>query len=104
MELVKDTLSKEAEQTHPADGQKTGSGDAKALGGGDAPALSASEQSHGQDAYPGPRPGGETAKESNRTTPEAGDTDPGSNASADATGQAGDIAEPDKNKANPWNG
>ena len=62
MELTKDTLTAEAEQTHPADAQKTGSGSSEAIGGGDAPIQTASETSHGGEGYPGPRAGGETDK------------------------------------------
>ena len=62
VELTKDTLTAEAEQTHPADAQKTGSGSAEAIGGGDAPTQTASETSHGGEGYPGPRAGGETDK------------------------------------------
>ena len=62
VELTKDTLTAEAEQTHPADEQKTGSGSAEALGGGEAPTLTASESSYGGEGYPGPRAGGETDK------------------------------------------
>ena len=62
MELAKNTPTAEAEQTHPADAQKTGSGSAEAIGGGDAPTRTAAETSHGGEAYPGPRDGGETDK------------------------------------------
>ena len=48
--------------TPPDDPQQTGSGSAEALGGKDAPALTAGEASHGGEAYPGPRAGGETDK------------------------------------------
>lgn len=37
-------------------------------------------------------------------TPEAGDVDPGSTASADETGQSGDVTQAKKNTANDWNG
>lgn len=62
MELSKDTPTAEAEQTHPADVQQTGSGSAQSPGGTGAPAQTASEMSHGGEAYPGPRAGGETDK------------------------------------------
>lgn len=62
MELTKDILTAEAEQTDPDDEQKTGSGSAEALGGGEAPTLTASETTHGGEGYPGPRAGGETDK------------------------------------------
>jgi hypothetical protein len=62
VELTKDILTAEAEQTDPADEQKTGSGSAEAIGGGEAPTLTASDMSHGGEGYPGPRAGGETDK------------------------------------------
>lgn len=60
MELTKDTPI--TENTLPYDPQKTGSGSSEALGGKDAPAQSAGETTHGGEAYPGPRQGGETDK------------------------------------------
>lgn len=36
-------------------------------------------------------------------TPEAGDVDPGATASADETGQGGDVTEPKKRHGLPWN-
>ena len=62
MELVKDTPTAETEQTHPADTQQTGSGSAQSPGGAGATAQTAAEMSHGGEAYPGPRAGGETDK------------------------------------------
>lgn len=60
MELTKDTPI--TENTSPDDPHQTGSGNAEALGGKDAPVQSAGEMSHGGEAYPGPRAGGETDK------------------------------------------
>ena len=60
MELTKDTPT--TENTSPNDPHQTGSGSAEALGGKDAPEQSAGETSHGGEAYPGPRQGGETDK------------------------------------------
>ncbi|MGI4789830.1 MAG: hypothetical protein ACRYFS_13380 [Janthinobacterium lividum] len=69
MELTKDTPTAEAEHTPPHDPHQTGSGSAKSPGGKDAPEQSAGEMSHGGEAYPGPRAGGETDK----TASEPGD-------------------------------
>lgn len=60
MELTKDTPT--TENTLPHDPQQTGSGNSQAIGGKDAPEQSAGETSHGGEAYPGPRQGGETDK------------------------------------------
>ena len=62
MELTKDTLTMEAEHTLPHDPHQTGSGSAQSPGGKDAPVQSAGEMTHGGEAYPGPRAGGETDK------------------------------------------
>ena len=62
MALAKDTPTAEAEQTHPADAQQTGSGSPQSPGGTGAKAQTAAEMSHGGEAYPGPRDGGETDK------------------------------------------
>jgi hypothetical protein len=62
VELTKDLPTSEAENTHPDDPHQTGSGDAKSPGGKDAPTQSAGEMTHGGEAYPGPRAGGETDK------------------------------------------
>lgn len=62
MELAKDTPTTEAENTPPHDPHQTGSGSAQSPGGQDAPAQSASDLSHGGEAYPGPSPGGEANK------------------------------------------
>ena len=63
MELTQDTGAAEAAAPHPDDPQKIGSGSAQSPGGADAPAQSASDMTHGQEGYPGPRPGGEDSKE-----------------------------------------
>jgi len=60
MELTKDTPV--TESTPPDDPHQTGSGSPKSPGGKDAPVQSAGEMSHGGEAYPGPRAGGETDK------------------------------------------
>lgn len=44
------------------------------------------------------------AKVNNAQTPPAGDIDPESTASSDATGQAGVNDRPGKDQAHPWNG
>ncbi len=62
MELAKDTPTIEAEQTQPHDPHQTGSGSSQSPGGQNAPAQSANDMSHGGEAYPGPRAGGETDK------------------------------------------
>ncbi len=62
MELAKDTPTSEAEQTHPGDPHQTGSGSPNSPGGASAPTQSASDMTHGGEAYPGPRAGGETDK------------------------------------------
>ena len=62
MELTKDTPTTEAEHTPPHDPHQTGSGSAKSPGGKEAPAQTAGEMTHGGEAYPGPRTGGETDK------------------------------------------
>lgn len=60
MELTKDTPT--TENTPPHDTHQTGSGSAHSPGGKDAQTQSAGEMSHGGEAYPGPRQGGETDK------------------------------------------
>jgi hypothetical protein len=60
VELTKDTPTTENTSRH--DPHQTGSGSAKSPGGKDAPAQNAGEMSHGGEAYPGPRAGGETDK------------------------------------------
>lgn len=62
MELAKDTLTSEAENTQPHDPHQTGSGSSQSPGGQDAVAQSVSDMSQGGEAYPGPRAGGETDK------------------------------------------
>ena len=62
VELAKDTPTAEAEHTHPADSQQTGSGSPQSPGGIGAKTQTTSEMSHGGEAYPGPRTGGETDK------------------------------------------
>lgn len=62
MELAKDTTTAEAENTHSEDPHQTGSGSSHSPGGKDAPVQSAGEMTHGGEAYPGPRAGGETDK------------------------------------------
>ena len=49
-------------------------------------------------------PGDVNTTKVNGAIPPAGDLDPGATASAEQTGQDGDITEPGKNTANPWNG
>lgn len=62
MELAKDTPTAPDADKQPADPNNTATGNADAPGGKDAPATSASDLSHGQEGYPGPRAGGETDK------------------------------------------
>ncbi len=62
MELAKDTPTAPDADKQPTDPNKTATGGADAPGGKDAPAQSAYEMSHGQEEYPGPRPGGESDK------------------------------------------
>ncbi len=106
IDLTPDTGAQENTPPHPDDPHQTTSGSSQSPGGKNAPAQSASDLTHGQEGYPGPRAGGETDKPSD--PPVAGDTDPGSTASADETGQAGDLSatqqDPQKNKGNAWNG
>ena len=120
IQLTPDTGAQEAAAPHPSDPQQTASGSSQSPGGGNAPAQSASDMTHGGEGYPGARSGGETAKTGETPsaassgeigadqTPVAGDTDPGGSASAEETGQAGDLSateqDPQKNKGNAWNG
>lgn len=60
MELAKDTPTTSSET--PADPNQTAQGHSGAPGGKDAPAQSAYDMSHGQEEYPGPSAGGESAK------------------------------------------
>ncbi len=62
MELAKDTPTEPDADKMPNDPHKTAQGGPDAPGGKDAPATSASDLSHGQEGYPGPRAGGETDK------------------------------------------
>lgn len=63
MELTQDTGAAEQTAPHPDDPHQTGSGSSESPGGADAPTQDAYEMSHGQEGYPGPRPGGESSKE-----------------------------------------
>ncbi len=60
VELAKDTPT--ADPDAQADPNQTAQGHSKAPGGKDAPAQSAYDMSHGQEEYPGPGAGGESAK------------------------------------------
>jgi hypothetical protein len=60
--LTPDTGALENVPPHPDDPQRTKSGSAQSPGGRDAPEENSSDMTHGQDGYPGPRPGGESAK------------------------------------------
>lgn len=60
IQLTKDTPT--ADPGTPADPNQTAQGHSGAPGGKDAPAQSAYDMSHGQEEYPGPSPGGESAK------------------------------------------
>ncbi len=62
MELAKDILADPEANAQPDDPHKTAQGGPNAPGGKDAPATNASDMSHGQEGYPGPRAGGETDK------------------------------------------
>ena len=110
IDLTPDTGAQENQPPHPDDPHQTASGSAQSPGGGKAPTGSASDMTQGQEGYPGPRAGGETAKtgEVAEQTPVAGDTDPDSTASSDETGQAGALSatrqDPQKNKGNAWDG
>lgn len=62
MQLAKDTPTEPDADKMPVDPHKTAQGGPDAPGGKDAPATNASDMSHGQEGYPGPRAGGETDK------------------------------------------
>ena len=64
MAFENDTLTDEAQRHVGTSGSQPGSGNAGAPGGSAAPAQSAHEQTHGGDAYPGPRSGGGNGSQS----------------------------------------
>jgi hypothetical protein len=99
--LTNDTPTQAPERTHPDDPQQIGSGSASSPGGSEAPAESASDMTHGQEGYAGPRTGGETDK---HPSPAAGDVDPSSTRSSEETGQDGDVDDPKKSVGHAWNG
>lgn len=63
MAFENDTLTDEAQRQVGTSGNQPGSGNAGAPGGSSAPAQSAHEQTHGGDAYPGPRSGGNSGSQ-----------------------------------------
>jgi len=98
MSITRDTPTIDQEDLDSEDLQKVGQGDADSPGGSDDTAVG--DRTHGQESYPGPRNGGESPQnlaprsgdlQDAGDTPAAGDVDPDSTASADATGQGGDT-------------
>jgi|GEM_PF-6672842 hypothetical protein len=67
-------------------------------GTNETPQKDSAQMTHGQDTYPGVRPG-DANNEPGSDPPAAGDVDEGDTASATATGQDGDLEDPQKKKA-----
>ena len=107
MELTPDTGAQENAPPHPDDPNQIASGSSQSLGGANSASQDGPGMTHGQESYPGPRGDGGTDQTAGET-PAAGDTDPAGTAASDETGQAGALSattqDPQKNKANAWNG
>ena len=69
-----------------------------APGGSDTPQEDSGALSHGQESYPGLRPG-DPNNQPGSNPPDAGDIDENSTNSAEETGQSGDTSDVDKKKA-----
>lgn len=61
VQLTPDTGAQESPPPNPDDPQQIKSGSSRSPGGKDAPNESQSDMTQGQEGYPGPRSGGETA-------------------------------------------
>ncbi len=72
-------------------------------GTSDTPQKDASQITHGEEGYPGIRPGG-LYNSPGEDSPAAGDVDPGSTKSATETGQDGNLNDIGKKKAFSYNG
>lgn len=123
MAFQNDTIVDDAAKHVGSRDNQPGSGSATAPGGSAAREKSTEQETHGQETYPGSRPGGtsgqgtdasyggnsgadEAGNETglNGDTPAAGDVDPDSTKSAEETGQDGDPREANKSTGHPWNG